>query len=117
MMKYKGNSFISIIGLTIGMTVCFFLCLWVQDELTYDQFHEKSDRIYRSLWEAKYGDNSWRIPLVPMPLAGMMESEFPEVESATQVFDGRFTLKKGEEFVREERVLFVDEQFFDIFTV
>ncbi len=117
MLKHKGYSFINVAGLTMGIAVCFLLFLWVKDELSYDQFHEKSDRIYRSLWEAKYGDNSWKIPLVPMPLAETMESEFPEVEVATQVYKGRFTTKKGTDFVRESNVLFVDEDFFEVFTV
>ena len=117
MLKYKGYSLINIIGLSIGLTICFLLSLWINDELSYDQFHENSNRIYRMQWEAKYGDNSWKMPLVPMPLAGMMEREFPEVEKATQVFKGRFTVQKGEEHIRENKVLYIDEKFFEVFTV
>ncbi|MEM1319094.1 MAG: ABC transporter permease [Bacteroidota bacterium] len=117
LLKYKGNSIISISGLAIGMTVCFFLCLWVNDELSYDRFHEKADRIYRMQWEAKYGENSWKIPLVPMPLAGLMEGVFPEVLTATQVLKGQFTAKKDQEFIRENRVLYIDKKFLDVFTV
>ncbi|MEM6697901.1 MAG: ABC transporter permease, partial [Bacteroidota bacterium] len=117
MLKHKSYSFLNLAGLSIGLAVCLLLSLWVKDELSYDRFHENSDRIYRSLWDAQYGDNSWRIPDVPVPLASMMEEEFPEVEVATQAFKGGFTLKKGQEFVREQNVLFVDEKFFDVFTV
>ncbi len=46
-----------------------------------------------------------------------MKSEFPEVEWATQAYEGGFTLKKGEEYVREQNVLFVDEDFFKVFSV
>ncbi|MEO1260968.1 MAG: ABC transporter permease [Bacteroidota bacterium] len=117
MVKAKGYSFINIAGLTIGVVVCFLLFLWIKDELSYDQFHKNADRIYRSLWEAKYGDNSWKIPQVPMPLAGALEREFPEVELATQVYEGRFTVKKDGAFVRENNVLFIDEKFFDVFSI
>jgi len=117
MFKNKSYSFLNLAGLSIGLAVCLLLSLWVKDELSYDQFHENSDHIYRSLWDAQYGESSWRIPEVPVPLAGMMESEFPEVKVATQVFEGGFTLKKGEEYVREQNVLFTDEKFFEVFTV
>ena len=115
--KNKSYAAINIVGLTIGLAVCFLLFLWVKDELSYDQFHKNADRIYRSQWEAKYGDNTWKIPQVPMPLAPTLESEFPEVELATQIYEGAFTLKKDEENVREKQVLFVDKKFFDVFTI
>ncbi len=114
--KYKGYTLINTAGLTIGMAVCLLIFLWVKDELSYDRFHEKSDRIYRALWEAKFGDNEWKIPLVPVPLAGALEREFPEVERTTQLYAGGCTLKKGTEYVREQSVLFVDSAFFDVFT-
>ena len=117
MVKHKSYSFIKIIGLTISMSVCFLLFLWINDELSYDKFHKKADRIYRSQWEAKFGDNSWKTPYVPMPLAETMETQFPEVEKATQVYKGGFTVQKDDEYIRETNVLYVDEKFFDVFTI
>jgi len=115
--KHKAYSFINISGLTIGLTVCLLIFMWVQDELSYDRFHEKADRMYQSLWEARYGDNEWKITYVPVPLANALEREFPEVEQATRVYPGGLTLQKGEEFLRESNVLFVDEDFFNVFTL
>jgi putative ABC transport system permease protein len=45
--RHKGYSFINIAGLAIGITCTVFILLWVQDELSFDRFHEKADRIYR----------------------------------------------------------------------
>ncbi|MCB9315562.1 MAG: ABC transporter permease [Lewinellaceae bacterium] len=117
MAKYRGYTLINLAGLTIGIAVCLLLVLWVNDELSYDRFHANADRMYRALWEARVGDNEWKIPNVPVPLAGTLEQEFPEVEWATQAFEGGITLKKGAEYVREKQVLFVDEDFFKVFTV
>ena len=47
MMRNKGYSFINIFGLTLGITCAALLVLYIQDEMTFDQFHTKSDRIYR----------------------------------------------------------------------
>ncbi|MFN7116218.1 MAG: ABC transporter permease [Saprospiraceae bacterium] len=117
MSKHKGYTIINLLGLTTGITICFLIFLWVQDEVVYDKFHTKADRIYRTLWKAKYGDNEWEIPLVPVPVAPTLEREFPEVEKATQFYAGGFTLKKEDDFLREQNVLFIDEDFFDVFTV
>lgn len=117
MKKHKGFSIINLAGLTIGIAVCFLLLLYIQDELSYDRFHQNADRIYRFQWEAKYGDNSWKIPQVPMPLTDLVKNDFPDVEAITQFFPGGFTLKKGEDLVREQNGLFVDEQFFEVFDI
>ncbi len=117
MIRHKGYSFLNVAGLTVGLSVCFLLFLWVKDELSYDTFHENADRIYQSQWKARFGDNEWEMPLVPVPLAGTLEEEFPEVDRATQAYEGGFTLQKGEEYVREQNVLFADEDFFKVFSI
>jgi len=45
-MKHKGYSFLNVMGLTIGITCFTLIMLWVRDELNYDRYHEKADRIY-----------------------------------------------------------------------
>jgi putative ABC transport system permease protein len=45
--RHKGYSFFNIAGLAIGIACTVFILLWVQDELSFDRFHEKADRIYR----------------------------------------------------------------------
>ena len=115
--KNKGFSILNVLGLSIGLAVCFLLFLWIKNERSYDRFHEKADQIYRFQWEAKYGENSWKVPQVPVPLAETMVREFPEILSATQAFEGRFTVQLNNEFVRENQVLFVDETFFKIFSM
>lgn len=117
MVKYKGYALINIAGLTMGLAICFILFLWVKDELSYDRFHAHADRIYRAQWEARYGDNEWKTPMVPVPLAETLKREFPEVEEVTQIYPGNMSLKLGEDFVRESKFLFVDEGFFDVFTI
>ncbi len=45
--RYKGYAFINTFGLAVGMACCLLIVLYVQDELSFDRFHEKADRIYR----------------------------------------------------------------------
>jgi putative ABC transport system permease protein len=73
--------------------------------------------MYRALWEARFGDNEWRLPLVPVPLAETLEKEFPEVERTVRLYPGGITLRHGEDFVREQNFLFTEESFFEVFAV
>ncbi len=117
LLRQKGYTVINIIGLAVGVAVCFLILLWVQDELRYDRFHENADRMYRTIWDGKFGDNEWSIPLGPVPIGETLRSQFTEVESATQFIRGSRTIRRGEEYIIENNFLFVDEHFFDVFTV
>ncbi|NIR47061.1 FtsX-like permease family protein [candidate division KSB1 bacterium] len=117
MLKNKGYMFINIIGLAIGIAVCFLIFLWVTDELSYDRFHEKSQRIYRTLWDARFGDNEWTLPFGPVPLAKVLRNEFPEVEQAVRIRPASRTVRQDKEYIVEENVFYVDPTFFDVFTV
>lgn len=115
--KYQGYTTINIVGLAVGIAVCLLIALWVNDELQYDQFHQKADRIQRVIWNGRFGDNEWQIPLGPVPIKRTLEENFPEVEYATQLYQSGLTLKKGNEYVRETEMLYVDEHFNKVFDI
>lgn len=115
--KYQGYTSINIVGLAIGIAVCLLIALWVNDELQFDQFHQKADRIQRVIWNGKFGDNEWKIPLGPVPIKRTLVENFPEVEYATQLSQSGLTLKKGDEYVRETEMLYVDEHFNKVFDI
>lgn len=114
--RQKAYSFINIIGLSLGITICFTIFLWIQDEVKHDRFHEKSERIYRPLWEAKVGDNEWIISAIPVPVGRALEQEFPEVEQVTNmVVNGSRAIRLQDEFIQERNVIFSDENIFKVF--
>lgn len=115
--RQKGYSFINIAGLAVGIAVCFTIFLWVQDEMSHDRFHEKSESIYRALWDGKFGDNEWVIPAIPVPVGGTLERDFPEVEHVTNmVVNSSRLIRLNDEIIRESNVLFADQNIFDVFT-
>src|SRR5262249_54564606 len=76
---------INIVGLAIGMASAIIILLWIQNEVSYDQFHEKKDRIYEA-WNRAIVDGklmSWNT--TPKILARTLEKDLPEVEQATRV--------------------------------
>ncbi|NIM97268.1 MAG: hypothetical protein GTO24_04045, partial [candidate division Zixibacteria bacterium] len=81
MRRHKGYSAINIIGLAIGITCCLYIFLYVQQELSYDRYHEDADRIYRIAcrWEGEAVMLS--LPLNSFPVADVVKERYSEVES------------------------------------
>ena len=79
LLKYKSFSFINITGLAVGIASCVLILLFVQDELSYDQYHEKSDRIYRAHTIGRLGSNEFNMAVSPAPLAFTLVEEFPKL--------------------------------------
>ena len=81
--KFKGYSFINIAGLAVGIACCILILLWVFDELSFDRFHTKTDRLYRVVEEQTYtGGNIMKVAVTPAPLAPALTEEFPEIIAA-----------------------------------
>src|SRR5437879_387693 len=97
--RHKGYSLLNIFGLAIGVATCLMITLWAEDELSYDRFHEKAARIYRTVWEGRVGNNEWTIPVCPVPLADALMREIPEVETAVRMIQVPRAIRKGAEFV------------------
>ena len=115
LLRHRVYSAINILGLAVGMACCILILLFVLDEVSYDRFHEKADRIYRVLWDARYGDNEWTIPKGPIPVAEAL-ADLPEVERTVRMRRERRTLRHGREYVIEGDFFYVEEGFFDVFT-
>ena len=118
LLKYKGYSFINIVGLGFGVACFFLIALFVQDELSYDRFIPNHDRIHRVALYAVLNNNIVNGAIACTPLAPALRSEFPEVESATRVRVYGFPVIRYQDKVfSEERVFWADSTFFDVFRV
>jgi len=117
LIRHKGHSFINIFGLAIGVAACLIITLWAEDELAYDRFNEKADRIYRTVWNGRVGNNEWTIPPCPVPLADALVREIPEVETAVRMLQAQRAVRRGTEFILEKQIFYTEPSFFDVFTV
>lgn len=115
--KQKYYSIINISGLSIGIAFCLLIFLYVKSEMTYDNFHEKKDNIYRVLRVDKNPDGSVRRLRggLPIPTGPALVREIAAVGSATR-FLQISTWVKAEDFISNEPLLFTDPSFFDIFS-
>ncbi len=83
--RSKGFSLINITGLAIGMASAILILLWIQNEVSYDQFHEKKDRIYEAWNRASFDGKLMCWNTTPKPLASAIEKDMPEVDQAVRV--------------------------------
>ncbi|RYZ53703.1 MAG: ABC transporter permease, partial [Chitinophagaceae bacterium] len=115
--KNKGYSAINIFGLAAGLATCLLILLFVVDELSYDRFNEKADRIYRVDTEINFGGSHQHMAVTTDPLGATIKADFPQVEQYVRFRDyGGFRVKKDNENVQEARVVHADKTLFDVFT-
>jgi len=85
--KNKIFSFINIFGLSVGLTCCILLSLYIYHEISYDKYHKNADRIFRlgtvfiDQGVAEPGANS------SAPLGKMIQQEYPEVEASARLLN------------------------------
>jgi len=109
-------SFINITGLAIGILSSFLMLLWVQDELSYDKFHENKDNIYR-ITQYHAENKGIQSAVTHMPLVPAIKRGLPEVIKASRLSTvGRLLFSYGENDFYERRGIFADPEFFDIFS-
>ncbi len=115
--RHKVYSFINIAGLTIGMTCVVLLLLWIQDELSYDKFHEKIDDIYLVSAHIKKEKDELQMPSVP-GVGPLLKELFPEVEESARFLAGYqpFILSYKDRTFSEPRVFPGDPEVLEMFT-
>lgn len=116
--KNKGYSAINIIGLAVGLATCLLILLYVWDELSYDRFHEKAGRIYRVDADIRFGGTDMKLAVSSDPMGPTLKKDYPGVEQYTRIYasSGGRLLKKGDNFIKEVSLAFVDSTFFDVFS-
>jgi len=113
--RYKGYSFINLAGLATALACVILILLWVQHELSYDRFHEKTDDIFIVL----RGEEETVMAPTSYLLAPSLVAELPEIVNATrfaQIPETEKVLFRSGEKVFEENISFTDSRFFEIFS-
>jgi putative ABC transport system permease protein len=118
LMKNKGFTFINVFGLALGLATCLLIVFYVFDELSYDHYNIKSDRIFRVNNEIKFGGNENSYAVVPAPTAAALKADFPEIEQVARFRDrGGNQVKKGKQNIVEDRMVYADNSIFSVFTL
>jgi len=114
--RNKGFSFINILGLAIGMASAILILLWIYHEVSYDQFHEKKDRIYE-VWNRDIMNDKvscWNT--TPKVLASALQKDNPEIERVVRVnWNSRYLFATDEKKIPANGN-FVDSGFLQMFS-
>ncbi len=116
--RHKGYSFINILGLAVGLACCIMIFLWVQDELSYDRFHENADDLYRVVTEYQKTEPVTHYWPVCAPLAPALKEDYPEIIKATRFtrLRRRQLIKYGNRSLIESQFCLADPDLFEMFS-
>jgi putative ABC transport system permease protein len=109
-------SIINILGLSIGLAASIIIYLWVYDELSYDEFHENSENIYRVERDMTLDGQRIQVPITSPPTAPQIMADFPEVRSFTRLAYEDVLIEGLNKDQNTERIFYADSSFFDIFS-
>jgi len=116
--RHKGYSLINIAGFAIGIACCILILLWVQDEMSFDRFHENLDSLHRVVEEQRYSDGTiFSIARTPYPVGPALVADYPEIVNFT-----RFTpfwktlLEYGDKSLYERGFAFADPSLLEMFS-
>ncbi len=113
--RSKAHSFINVFGLALGIACCLLISLFVRDELTFDTFHTKADRIYRVYSREDWGENQQFFNTVtPFPMGPALKENLPEVEHEVRITVNTVQVKVGEQQFNESAMV-AGKNFFDVF--
>src|SRR5512133_3122756 len=116
-LKHFGYSILNIIGLTLGITSALFLIIYVSNEISYDRYHEKADRIYRVSSNIKEPDDKFTWVVAQIPFGPQVVQDYPEVQSFVRFINmPRALYKYEDQEFNEENFYYADSTLFDIFT-
>ena len=111
------NTSLHLMGLTMGLCVCLLIGLFIHNELSFDNYHEKANRIYRvnQVWE--YNGEVERDFGAPAPLADALRSEIPDLEKVAIAYprdEKIIQVTPGNRF-RQSGILMAEPDLLDIF--
>ena len=118
LVKNKLASFINLFGLTIGLTGCLLIALYIRHELSYDQFQKKGNRIARVIMEYRFDGSgqSNKGNYTSVRVAKVFKNTFPEVESAVIMTNRSRVVRYRENLINEKGFMYAGPAFFHIFS-
>ncbi len=108
-------SAINIFGLAIGMAACLMIFLWVQDELSYDKFHQNAESIYRVERKVDFRDIHGQAPITSGAYGTALVQDYPEIEKFVRFDKDEISIKDQRNIFRRQALLFADNSFLEIF--
>jgi putative ABC transport system permease protein len=114
LLRQKGYTVLNVLGLSCGMACCLLVGLYIRDELSYDRFHEGSDRLMTLIFSTNWGTGL----STPYPLASLLERDLPEVQYVVRTWgpDPKPVFRSDGSLRSDRQILYADPSFFQTFS-
>ena len=113
--KNKVFSIVNILGLSIGLASAIIIFLFVEFEISFDNFYKDGDQIYRVTRSNQYAMGTELDGATSYPMAYSLRNDFPDFDITTFYMLGSADVLFGEKVYKEDNILFVDSAFFSVF--
>lgn len=115
LVRNKTYSLLILSGLATGMTCAVALWLYVQNELSYDRYHQRADDIYRVNLHIKWESNEYKLGLASAPFANTLQQEYPEIQNSLRVKKGEQLFRAGNKSLNVKEIICADSTLFSFF--
>lgn len=116
--RQRAYIIINVLGLSIGIACSLFISLYVLNEVSYDKFNTKKDRIYRIVLNADLGGNGMNLYASPAVMGPTLLKEFPEVDAFLRMNNpGIKEIKCNNQTFSEDHIVEADSSFFSFFSI
>jgi len=116
--RQRAYIIINILGLSIGIACSLLIALFVMNELSYDKFNVKKDRIYRLILDGKIGGQEITGAYTASVIGPTMSREFPEIEDFLRMNGwGPTVIEYNNQTFTEENLIEADSSFFNFFSI
>src|SRR5947207_10555885 len=114
--KNKLYSAINIFGLSVGLTACLLIGIYIHHELSYDRFNKYADRIVRVTMDYNFGDASRQVALTGTKAGPQLKRVFPSVETFARTYKRTRVVSFSNKLFEEKNFLYADSSFFKMFS-
>jgi putative ABC transport system permease protein len=117
--KTLSFTLLNILGLTLGLTTFLLIVVYVTDELSFDRYNTKADRIVRVQSDTYLNGVSSDFAIAAPAVAGVLAKSYPEIEKVTRILpvrDLRMINARNQE-MEEKNLAYCDPAVFDVFTL
>lgn len=116
--RQKTYAFINVLGLSVGIASTILIGLYVWNELGYDRYNAKSDRLYRVFLDLNIKGNKLIGPVSPAPMAETLMKELPDVAKASRLYlHGNRAVRFENKVFYEDRFFYGDSNLFELFSI
>ena len=106
---------LNVFGLAMGLACFGLIAAWCLNELSFDRFNEKHERIFRIAGKVTTDAETFAQAVTAPPMAEALMKDYPEIENAVRLYTNDCIVRYGEKQFLEDGVLLTDQSFFDMF--